>query len=280
MDRFPRISVVIPSFNQARYLEQTLRSVLEQGYPDLELIVIDGGSSDGSVDIIKKYESQIAYWVSEHDGGHTEGLIKGFKRATGEIQNWVNADDLLAPQALHEVARYFSAHPQARFVYGNCTWIDRDGRPLYYRREMGFYRWLWLYAYNYIPQPAAFWRGDLYEEVGGLDPQYSLTMDADLYARFARVCKPHHLDKPLACFRVYPEQRNQAHRLKSDMQQYDILCRELNRPVGTAEKVTLGVLARLVRFGYRSVCLGAPNIGGSLRQAWASVVPHSRRMGD
>lgn len=272
----PRISVVVPSYNKGRYIEQTLRSIIDQGYPNLELIVIDGGSSDESVEIIRRHAGHIAYWVSEPDGGQTQGLIKGFQRATGEIQCWLNADDLHEPHTLHEVARFFCAHPQARFVYGNWTWMDRDGNALYYRREMGFYRWLWLYAYDYIPQPAAFWRRDLYEEVGGLDPRYSLTMDADLFARFARVCHPQHLDRPLARFRSYPEQRNQAHRANSDREQYEILCRELNRRVGAMEKVCLSLVARAVRFSYRALWLGSPTIGGSLKQTWASIVSRDK----
>ncbi len=276
MDLYPKISVVIPSYNQGRYIEQTLRSVIDQGYPNLELIVIDGGSTDDSVDIIRRHDRHVAYWVSEPDGGHTQGLIKGFQRATGDIQCWLNADDLYEPRALHEVAQLFVARPQARFLYGNWTWIDRDGNPLYYRREMGFHRWLWLYAYNYIPQPAAFWRKDLYEEVGGLDSRYSLTMDADLFARFARICRPHHLDRPLARFRGYPEQRNQSHRADSDREQYDILCRELNRRVGAVEKISLGLLARLVRFSCRALRWGSPRIGGNLRQTWASLVSRDK----
>lgn len=272
----PKISVVVPSYNQGPYIEQTLRSIIDQGYPNLELIVIDGGSTDDSVEIIRRYASHIAYWVSEPDGGQTRGLIKGFQRATGDVQCWLNADDLHEPQTLREVARFFSERPEVRFVYGNWTWMDRDGNALYYRREMGFYRWLWLYAYDYIPQPAAFWRRDLYEEVGGLDPKYSLTMDADLFARFARVCHPHHLDRPLACFRSYPEQRNQAHRTKSDREQYDILCRELNRRVGPLEKISLSLLARAIRFSYRTFRLGTPRIGGSLKQTWASVVSRDK----
>lgn len=276
MNLNPKISVVVPSYNQGPYIEQTLRSVLDQGYPNLELIVIDGGSSDNSLDVIRRYAAHIAYWVSEPDGGQTQGLIKGFQRSTGDIQCWLNADDLHEPHTLREVAQFFSAHPEARFVYGNWTWIDRNGNALYYRREMGFNRWLWLYAYNYIPQPAAFWRRDLYEEVGGLDPHYSLTMDADLFARFMRVSHPRHLDRPLARFRRYPEQRNQAHRTNSDREQYDILCRELNRRVGAVEKISLSLLARAIRFSYRTFRLGTPMIGGSLKQTWASVISRSK----
>ncbi len=253
MTTLPKISVVVPSYNQGRYLEATLRSVLDQHYPHLELIVIDGGSTDGSVDLLRRYSRELAYWVSEPDGGHTLGLIKGFKRATGTIQCWLNSDDLHEPHALARVAAFFAARPAARLVYGNSTWIDGDGKPLYYRRELPFYRWMWLYNYNYLPQPATFWTRELYDEVGGLDPRFELAMDADLWARFARLSRPVHLDQPLARMRRYPEQRNQALRAQSDLEAHEILCRELNREVGRAEQVVFGYAARALRWSYRSL---------------------------
>jgi len=249
----PKISVVVPSYNQGRYLEATLRSVLDQRYSNLELIVIDGGSTDGSVDILRRYSRDLAYWVSEPDGGHTLGLIKGFRRATGAIQCWLNADDLHEPHALSRVTAFFTARPAAQLVYGNGTWIDRDGKPLYYRRELPFYRWMWLYHYDYISQPATFWTRELYDEVGGLDPRFELAMDADLLARMARLCRPLHLDQPLARMRRYPEQRNQALREQSDREAHEILCRELNREVGRTERLLVAGAARALRWSYRSL---------------------------
>src|SRR6185436_19040912 len=116
---YPKISVVVPSFNQGRYIEQTLCSIIYQSYPNLELIVIDGGSTDDSVEIIQDYQRAISYWVSEPDGGQTQGLIKGFHHATGDILCWLNADDMHEPHTLEEIANFFTATPEARFVYGN-----------------------------------------------------------------------------------------------------------------------------------------------------------------
>lgn len=250
---WPKISVIVPSFNQESFIEETLQSILSQEYPNLELIVIDGGSTDGSIDIIHCYADQIAYWVSEPDGGQTNGIIKGFEKATGDILCWLNSDDLHEPQTLKTVATFFSEHPEARFVYGNCKWIRPNGELMYYRREMGFVKWIWLYAYNYIPQPAAFWTRELYQEVGGLDPAFSLSMDGDLFARFARVTQPYHLDAPLARFRFYPQQRNQKFREQSDREESTICSRELNRPVGRTERLAVGLVARSIRYLYRKM---------------------------
>lgn len=215
MTCWPSITVVTPSYNQARFLEATLRSVLEQRYPNLEYMVMDGGSDDGSVDIIKRFEGQLSYWVSEADEGQTDALIKGFSRATGDILCWLNSDDLFEPWTLQEVARYFTGNSKAQAVYGDATWIDIEGRPIRSKKEHPFDRFIWMYYYNYVPQPSTFWRRALYEEVGGLDPDYQLAMDADLWARFAERCTIAHVGRRWSRMRSYPEQRNQRYRDQS-----------------------------------------------------------------
>ena len=163
MTTFPKISVVVPSFNQAKYLELALRSILDQDYPELELIVIDGGSRDGSVDIIRKYEQHMKFWCSEPDGGQTQGIIKGFSHATGEILCFLNSDDLFEPGALQEVGEYFSRHPDVDAVYGDALWIDADGNAIQPKKEIPFNRFIWLYTYNYVPGMSMFWRRTLYD---------------------------------------------------------------------------------------------------------------------
>ncbi len=212
----PRISVVTPSFNQRPFLEATLRSVLVQAYPNLEYIVIDGGSTDGSVEIIQRYASRLDHWVSEPDGGHTNGLIKGFARATGEILCYLNSDDVFEPWTLREVAQFFEAHPDAAVVYGDGLWVDIAGRPLKPKKEHPFNRFIWLHDHDFIPQPSACWRRSLYEGVGGLDPTFRLAMDADLFIRFAERAPFHHVRRPWSRMRLYPEQRNQRLRAQSD----------------------------------------------------------------
>jgi len=215
---WPKITIVTPSYNQARFLEATLRSIHDQGYPNLEHIVIDGGSTDGSVEILRRFEDKLAYWVSEPDRGQTDALIKGFSRATGEILAWLNSDDLYEPHTLWEVADFFSRHPEVQFVYGDALWIDTEGRVLKPKKEIAFSRFIWLYDHNYIPQPSAFWRRELYEAVGGLDPRFDLAMDADLWIRFAEKTKPVHVRRVWSRMRLYPEQKNQRLRAISDQE--------------------------------------------------------------
>ena len=226
----PKISVVVPSFNQAAYLEETLRSVLDQDYPDLELIVIDGGSSDGSVDIIRRYEDRIAYWVSEPDGGQTRGLIKGFARASGDIECWLNSDDLQEPTTLHEVAAYLAEHPETDAVYGDMLWVGGDGSPIREQREIPFNRYIWLHTYNYIPGMSMFWRRDLYEKAGGLDPAFDLAMDADLWIRFADIGRIGHARRIWSRQRFYPDQKNRRLREQSDAEDARIRTRHLGAP--------------------------------------------------
>lgn len=222
---WPKISVVIPSYNQERFIEQTLLSVIDQGYPNLELIVIDGGSTDRSVEIIRKHQDHISYWVSEPDGGQTNGLIKGFSRSTSEIQCWVNSDDLHENYTLFEVATYFRDHPDTDAVYGNALWIDVNGEPLREQREIPFNRFIWLYTYNYIPCISMFWRRKIYEKVGGLDPEYDLAMDADLWIRFSDAGRIDHVNRIWSRQRFYPDQKNRRLRERSDEEELRIRTR-------------------------------------------------------
>jgi len=189
VNRTPKITVVTPSYNQAAYLEQTIRSVLDQGYPDLEYIVIDGGSSDGSVEIIKKYEKRLAYWHSRRDGGQSDAIRQGLERATGEIMAWLNSDDYYETGTLKLIAEEFGKDKRADVVYGNMKIVDGNGLQISERRLIGHIPWLsrigMIYGGYGIYQPASFWRSEIYRRVGGLDPKYVHCMDNDLFAKFA-----------------------------------------------------------------------------------------------
>ena len=242
---YPRITVVTPSYNQARFLDATMRSVHDQGYPNLEHIVIDGGSDDGSVEIIERYADRLSYWVSEPDRGQTDALIKGFSRATGEICCWLNSDDLFEASTLAEVADYFQAHPAVDFAYGDSTWIDAAGLVLKPKKEHGWSRFVWMFDHNFIPQASAFWRASLYEKVGGLDRRFDLAMDADLWIRFSEITRPRHVKRQWSRMRFYPEQKNTRLRAASGAEGGEIRRRyapRRSRLVSRARKMAARVL--------------------------------------
>jgi len=185
---YPKISVVTPSFNQAAYLERTIRSVLDQGYPDLEYIVIDGGSTDGSVEIIRKYADRLAYWVSEPDEGQAQAINKGLQRATGEWVAWQNSDDVFCPGAFAQLAQMASRHPEADLIIGNMNLIDKDDQSL---RDIKYvrptYRAL-LAEGMVLTNQAAFWRRNLHAQIGYLDETLDCGFD---YEWFLRVLNGH-----------------------------------------------------------------------------------------
>lgn len=251
--RTPKISVVTPSYNHARFIEATLRSVINSGYPNLEYIVVDGGSTDGTADIIRHYADRLAYWASEPDHGQTEALIRGFSHATGDIFAYLNSDDLYEPWTLREVGEFFLTHPHVAVVYGDGIWIDIDGHPIRPKKEHPFNRFIWLNDHNFIPQPSTFWRRTLYEKVGGLDPAFSLAMDADLFIRFAEVVPLHHVCRQWSQMRVYPEQKNQRCRTRSDFEDLVIRHRYGCGDTPAWSRKVKKVLAKSMRVGWKLV---------------------------
>ena len=183
----PLVSIVTPSYNQAEFLEETILSVLNQDYPHLEYLVIDGGSNDGSLEIIKKYQDQIDFWVSEEDQGQTDAINKGFAAARGEILAWINSDDTYMPGAVSEAVQYLETHPGVGMVYGDLNYIDEAGRVIgkFNAKQTTLARL--RRGAVHIPQPAAFWRAELWKRVGPLDPAYYFAMDYDLWVRFAEI---------------------------------------------------------------------------------------------
>ena len=199
----PKVSIVTPSFNQAPFLEQTLRSVLEQDYPNLEYIVIDGGSSDGSLEIIQKYADRLAYWQSQPDQGQTDAINQGFARASGEILAWLNSDDLLLPGAVSAAVRALQAHPEAAMVYGDALLINAEGKTIgKFPAAQTDYRKL-RRGYVHIPQQASFFRADLWRQVAPLDVSFYFAMDYDLWVRLAALAPLVYVPQLWAAFRLH-----------------------------------------------------------------------------
>lgn len=188
MNNYPRISIVTPSFNQGKYLEKTILSVLEQGYPNLEYIIIDGGSTDESVEIIRKYADRLTYWVSEPDRGQSHAINKGFERATGDIFGWLNSDDFLYPGALHEVSQFFDNNPGLMVLVGGGDYLDEAGelivRTIPPKVDLeALYSWF----DNYFWQPSTFIHRRAWEASGSLDESLNFAMDFDLWLRIAKL---------------------------------------------------------------------------------------------
>ena len=220
---YPTITLVTPSYNQAAYLEATIRSVLEQDYPALRFIIMDGGSTDGSVEIIQRYADQLTYWVSAKDGGQSDAINKGFAIAPApeiepdnEIMTWLNSDDVLLPGALRRVGDIFAQYPRIDWLTGQPANMDVEGNLRPGRMKTGRSRavirrgWYHGRGLGFIRQEGTFWQRSLWNKVSGINPALHYAMDFDLWRRFAVHAPLVTVDQHLAAFRTQPEQKTSA----------------------------------------------------------------------
>lgn len=213
---WPRITLITPSYNQGQFIEDTIRSVLVQNYPNLEYIIIDGGSTDESVEIIRRYESSLAYWCSEKDKGQADAINKGFARATGSLLGWINSDDILLPGALHTLGRVHTIHEDS-ILAGAVINFDQSG-PLATVRQKGLdfenfataWKQVWEQRIGYH-QPGVFFPKTAWDSCGPLDRDLSYCFDSDLMYRLVRHCDVVYLDKPVAGFRLHESSKTVSH---------------------------------------------------------------------
>jgi len=201
---WPRITVITPSYNQGRFLEETILSVLNQNYPNLDYIIMDGGSTDNSLDLIRAYAKYLSHWEAQPDGGQAAGIAAGFGKAAGEILAYLNSDDLYMPDALKKVAKYFSLNSKVQWMYGDCLVIDSDNHIIRRMYPPAFDETIFLYENQIVPQQSAFWRRTLYERVGGITGGFQFCMDYDLLMKFVQAGEvPAHIKDVLAAYRIH-----------------------------------------------------------------------------
>jgi len=205
----PSISIVTPSFQHGRFLEWTLRSVLLQGYQNLEYVVMDGGSTDQTPEILARYAGRLSHVESARDGGQADAIVRGFAHTSGEIMAYLNSDDVLAPGALEFVARFFADHPDVDALYSHRVFMREDGVVDAYwilpeHSNALMKRW------DYIPQETCFWRRRIYDAVGGMDPAFQFALDYDLFVRFMERGRMRRVNRFLGAFRRHAASKTSA----------------------------------------------------------------------
>jgi glycosyltransferase involved in cell wall biosynthesis len=228
---WPRISLVTPVFNSGRYIEQTIQSVLTQGYPNLEYLIVDGGSTDCTLDIIRRYESQISGWVSEPDKGMYDAINKGFARSSGEIMGWISATDKLHTGGLFVVGSVFRDFPQVEWITGHPTSFEEYGMTAYIERLKRWSRYRFLAGANrYIQQESTLWRRNLWEKAGGyVDASRRMAGDFELWVRFFRHAQLYTVDALIGGFRLHSASLGLQHLQECDLIQREVVDAELDR---------------------------------------------------
>jgi glycosyltransferase involved in cell wall biosynthesis len=254
----PTLSVVIPSYNQGAFIERTIQSIVRQNYPKLDLILMDGGSTDKTMEIVTRYKKHFSHIISGPDGGQSAAIAKGFELSTGKYISWLNSDDTYNDGALMIIGNYLAQHPETQFVYGNMRIIDVDDNEKAYKKSVRFYLPVMKYAFLTVPQMSAFWTKDLYLRAGGVDRVLQFCMDYDLFVRMAQISAPVRINKTIGNFRVHETSKTtnlEDVRLREDMIVQERYC---------AVKPSSGVPFRVVRFFMRLVLVAIMLESGGL----------------
>lgn len=206
---WPKVTIVTPSFNQGQYLEETIRSVLLQGYPNLEYIVIDGGSTDNSVEIIRKYEPWLSFWISEPDQGQADAINKGFAKSSGEFLGWINSDDYLYPGVIKRVVEIFQADRSVDMIYGDVDrgWSENKLAGRLFGEKIEFIEMLRTVRVP-IPQQGSLWRRSVIDRVGNLDARWQVVLDQEFFTRVAEKCKIRYLPVVMGFFRLHDNSKS------------------------------------------------------------------------
>ena len=250
---YTKISIVTPSYNQAKFLDQAIRSVIDQNYPNFEHIIFDNCSTDGTLNILKKYPHLI--WISEPDQGQSDALNKGFRKATGEFVGWLNADDRYLPNCFSSVIKTLQGHSECDVLYGDYRWIDEKGDLIKFRREIDFDLFIFKYLHvTYIPSTATFFKRDIFEEDNFLDTNYKLANDFELFLKLAsKGYRFMHLGAFLADYRWHAESKSELNKNRQIREKekalilHDKVMQKMYKPILPAVRFLFMLAARTKR---------------------------------
>ncbi len=276
----PTISVVTPSYGYGHFIEWTIRSVLMQNYPKLELIVMDGGSPDNTGEIIRKYRPWLAYAESKKDKGQADAVVRGFRHSTGEIMAYLNSDDMLAPGALQFVAEYFRDHPDVDMVYSHRVIVD-DNNVVTGHWVLPEHSDWYMQRWDYIPQETCFWRRSIYEKVGGIDRTYRFALDFDLFVKFMRAgAKIVRADRFLGAFRVHEVSKTSSQmeegKVHPEVQRvwtrYKVQLAHWQQMPAIGSREWIDVKSRKFAVSGRALPGALPGVGYDFYRAWGVVL--------
>ena len=276
--KYARISVITPSFNQGEFIERTVRSVLCQRYPNLEYILMDGGSIDSTLQVLEAYRSRFAHFVSAPDGGQADAIASGFERSTGEIMTYLNSDDVLAPGTLHFVSEFFQKNRRIDFIYSHRVAIDEQDKVIWYWGLPRHVTYL-MRRWDFIPQETCFWRRRLFERAGNIDRSFTFAMDYDLFVRFMAIGRFCRVERILAAFRVHDLSKTSARlesvgrqEMKKVWQKHEIAWRSADPAIQQWFVEFPPEFGRIYATSKRFVPGGFPGIGYDFNEVWGGLL--------